>query len=515
MKILHDQALEVAGQFWRHRWLSIGAAWLVCLLGWVAVATIPTKYESKARVYVNADGLLTPLLRGLAVNDDPSRHLAYLRRTLLSRPNLKQVVRLAGLDLGTESSVDQDARLSTLADEIRLRPESRNLLWISYRNRNPAVAKNVVQSLLTIFAENTTGSNRAEMENATRFLDEQIARYEKKLAAAELRRAEFRQKYLDFLPGLNGAVSKLDATRANLQNLRLRLADAESKRDSIKKELAKVPQFLSVDSMPQVVVGGRSLSPRAQLEQARAKLTDLLERDTEQHPDVIAERRKIAFLEAEMRHDKGGDQGDPEKKSQITNNVYQQLKIRLSQADANVAAAKRALAMREADAQALEKKARTIPDVEAKAEGLDRNYSMLKRTYETLLQRRESARMSRAADIKANKIQFRIVDAPQIPITPISPNRPLLDSGVLVVGLFTGLAVPILLWQLDQSFSSVGNLRRLGLPVLGSISRMTIPGARRRLHVQAAGLCVGTLVLFAVYGVLLTTSLKFLRASIS
>jgi len=75
----------------RHKWLGVATAWLVCTAGWIGVALVPTKYESSARVYLNADPLLTPLLRGLAADTDPTRQLDFMQRTLLSRPNLEQL----------------------------------------------------------------------------------------------------------------------------------------------------------------------------------------------------------------------------------------------------------------------------------------------------------------------------------------------------------------------------------------------------------------------------------------
>src|SRR5437588_4623459 len=95
--ILQEAALPYARQLWRSKWVSIGVAWALCAIGWPIVAMIPPQYESSTRVYVNADQLLTPLLHGLAVDDNPVRHVEYLQRTLLSRPNLEQVIRLSDL----------------------------------------------------------------------------------------------------------------------------------------------------------------------------------------------------------------------------------------------------------------------------------------------------------------------------------------------------------------------------------------------------------------------------------
>ena len=191
--VLYEQVLLYARCLWRHKWLSIGLAWLICAIGWPVVALIPPRYESSARVYVNADQLLTPLLRGLAVEDNTKRQVEFLQRTLLSRPNLEQVIHLSDLDISSgakTSASDREDLLRRLAGEVSIKPQTANLVTITYRDQSPVVAKNIVQALLTVFAENSTGGNRKETENAKRFLDQQIQAYEGQLRAAEKRLAE-------------------------------------------------------------------------------------------------------------------------------------------------------------------------------------------------------------------------------------------------------------------------------------------------------------------------------------
>ena len=71
---------------------------------------------------------------------------------------------------------------------------------LSYRGSKPVTAKNIVQSLLTIFAEKIAGSSRAEMDSAQRFFDDQIASYRDQLRAAEKRRAELARAISRYCP---------------------------------------------------------------------------------------------------------------------------------------------------------------------------------------------------------------------------------------------------------------------------------------------------------------------------
>ena len=135
MNSLKSQAMPIVQMLWRQKWLAVGVAWLVCTVGWIGVAIIPTKYESSARVYLNADPLLTPLLHGLAADTDPTRHLDFLQRTLLSRPNLEQLVRLTDLDIGLTTPAQKEQLYKNLAAEVDIRPITPNLMTIAYRSR--------------------------------------------------------------------------------------------------------------------------------------------------------------------------------------------------------------------------------------------------------------------------------------------------------------------------------------------------------------------------------------------
>lgn len=517
MRLLPPQAVPLLQAMWRHKWLGVATAWLVCTAGWIGVALIPTKYESSARVYLNVDPLLTPLLRGLAADTDPTRQLDFMQRTLLSRPNLEQLVRLTDLDVGITTPEEKEALFKRLASDIWIAPVTLNLLTLGYRDQDPVVAKNVVQALLTIFAEKTAGSSRAEMDAAQRFLDMEIASYRDQLRAAERRRAELAQRYpeiISYRPPDSGSdgdesLSRLDQVRSDVGRLKLDVEDAATKRDAIQKELASVPATLSVDRAPQVIVNGARLGPLDErLLELRRNLDSLRLRYTEDHPDVKAARQAIAQLQAEVAKSAAAEKsGGTPAKSEIANPVYEQVKVRLVDAEATMAAVQRRLDNALAAQASVEKAAKAAPDVLMQAQDMDRDYSILKKNYQELVARRQATDIANAADTKTEKIQFRIVDPPQVPILPASPNRPMYVSVVLLFGLGAGFAIPLALTQLDRSFGTVTQLRTLGLPILGSVTRLSLGATRRRAMVQLAGVAASAFLLIAVYGSLIALSI--------
>ncbi len=171
--------------------------------------------------------MLTPLLRGIAADSAPTTQLEIIQRTLLSRPNLEKLISKTDLDLTLNGPSDRERLLTRLATDIKVTPQTKNLFTITYRDKSPKLAHDVVQTLLTIFVESATGGSRTDMENARRFLERQIQSYEQQLRAAEKRRADFRGRYIEVLPSNdNPNVPALESARAAAQQAEGRLQDA-------------------------------------------------------------------------------------------------------------------------------------------------------------------------------------------------------------------------------------------------------------------------------------------------
>jgi polysaccharide chain length determinant protein (PEP-CTERM system associated) len=489
---------------WRFRWLSIAVAWLVCLGGWAAVSMMPNQYEADARLYVDADAVLTPLLKGLALDNTVSSQLDLLQRTLLSRPNLEKLISKTDLELSVSGPTDMERLVAQLGNQIRLVPQSHDLFTISYHNTNPQLAYDVVQNILNIFIEAKSGSNRSDMENARVFLQQQIASYEAQLRSAEAKRAAFKGKYVEILPSdLNGA-SRLEEARSQVSQLQGQLIDAQSRRKMLADELAGTPQMnvTEVDpGSPGGVVGGQS-----ELAAAQEKLAILLQTDTDANPDVIRQRALIAGLRASGggATPRGGTAGRPARSVSVPNPVYDQLKVSLVETDAELASLQRRVASATQDRDRLEAIARDVPNVQAQSLSLDRDYDVLRKNYDELISRRESMRIAAAADTDADKVRLEVIDPPQLPRIPVGPHRLMLLSGVLVAGLGAGVAVALLLGRLDSAFYTLAELRSLGLPVAGGIS-LAGPARRftGRMLVGAVLPALAVVLLFGTFGGLL------------
>jgi polysaccharide chain length determinant protein (PEP-CTERM system associated) len=482
MHALLQQLKQYAVAGWQHRWKAVAMAWLVSLGGWAYVYTLPDQFRTSTRIYADADIILSQLLSGIAVDSRPQSQVDLLQRTLLSRPNMERVATRTGLDMRANSASSREALLTDLASAVRIQAQTRNLFTITYTDTDPRMAHSVVQSLLTLFMEQATANDRLQMENARTFIGQQLAAYETQLREAEQRRAEFRARYVDLLPG-DGNVSGLEQARSRLQQLRGELQDAMQRREILRQQIESTPQQLRPADGP----GG---DPRVQ--EAERQLRELRLQFTEQHPAVISARNILA----ELRSGGGGGartaSGPP-----VANPLYEQLRVRLLDAESVIASLQRRGQQEEAAVARLEALARSVPQLQAQFAALDRDYDVIRRAYLELLQRRESVQIAGAARSGADRVRLEIVDPPLVPTDAIGPNRFLLSTGVLAGGIGAGALLAFLFAQLDRSFYTVHDLRKLGLPVIGSISS-TVP---QRSQIAAIGaFSVAMVGLFIAYG---------------
>jgi polysaccharide chain length determinant protein (PEP-CTERM system associated) len=523
MSDLQHQLRTLLRQVWRKRWLIVPIAWVIAIAGWTVVMILPNRYESQARIYVDADTLLAPLLRGISVEGNVAQQVDIMQRTLLSRPNVEKLIRLADLDLSVNTNGQREALIAELTKGVQLRTQGRNLFTVAYQDKDAARAQRIVQSLLTIFVETNIGNNRADIDKARTFLDQQISDYEKQLRAAEARLAEFKQTNASVLGSTGTYNERVEATRQRLTELKAEMDDVVSRRDAMQRAIADVPQFVQVDTPGATVSStGERLSPALQSLQSRIydaeKQLDLLkQRYTDQHPDVITQKKLIASLHeqyaqksAEEKHGAGGSKSV---KSSIPNTVYEQLKLKLVDLDTTYDAVHRRYDNTADDLKRLEALANQAPRIEAEFQNLNRDYGAIKKSYEELVARRESAKITDAVETRGEKLQFRIIDPPTLPTNPSAPPRLILASAVLGIALAAGIGIAFILSRFDDSFDSVTALKAaIALPVIGTVTSLLTAADRRRRLIDAGAFLASLAVLVVVYGCLaayLTKRLPF------
>jgi polysaccharide chain length determinant protein (PEP-CTERM system associated) len=506
MEQIVSQLLSSLRGIWKYRWQAIGVMWLVALLGWVKVATLPDDYQTTARVFVDTQSILKPLLSGMTSVPNVEQQVAIMSRTLLSRPNIERVMRMVDLDIRANSPLDREQMVDELMSKIKISGTgSYDIYTISYNNRNPRLVRDVVQSLLTIFVEGSFKGKKGESQKAVQFIDDQIRAYEDKLIVAENNVKEFKLKHNVLLPrqGIDYGAQVLMSSDA-LNTARLELLEAEQARDAIKSQINGDEPILATDLAPSQIdnpeLDGRISALNKSLDALRMQYTEL-------HPDIVAAKRLVAQLEARKVEESKlkSSSGDPGKNYSP---MLQQLKVALTEADAKVASIRARVQEYSLRHAHLLQQSNAVPEVESQLAQLNRDYLINKDNYEKLIGRREAAKLSGELSNTTDMMSFKIIDPPTVPLTPVGPNRGLLYSLVLAGAVLTGIATALLISQIRPTFLSPSELRDgTSLTVLGTVAMNWTPAEqikrrRGRYYFGAALAC-----LFVSYGGVLATAL--------
>jgi polysaccharide chain length determinant protein (PEP-CTERM system associated) len=483
---------------WRFRWQAIIVSWIVAVIGWSVVFMLPSKYASEAKVYVDTESVLRPLLQGLAVQNDMNQRLHLMTRTLLSHENLKKLLMLTDLDHKAASREDEERLIDWLRRailvDVNRRPipgtrETENFYTIAFEYDDRFMAQRVVKVLLDIFVESALGDTRIESDAAQQFLQKQIVEYESRLLEAENKLTEFKRQNVDTLPRDSGGIfNRLETARTDLEAVELEYKEARIRRDELKNqydttlaEERRRQERLGFNAASNTPTGQRLLA-------MQTRLDDLLLRYTDQHPDVKELKSKIEELRKQAASQPPTTSAPVTGSNTGGSSALEELKLAYRQSEVEL----RAVSLRRSEYQErvreLKKKLDTLPKVEAELTRLNRDYSINKENYQELVQRLESAKMSERAGEAGDSLKFRVVEPPKVPLLPVGPPRPLLTVGIFIVALGIGGALAFLLSQLKPVYFDTRTLStELEFPVVGQVSRVMTDDVKTQRRMAISG----------------------------
>ena len=490
MDELINQVATVARGIWKHRWPGLLVAWVVAAIGVAVVLWVPDKYEASARIYVDTQSILKPLMSGLAVQPNVEQQVAMLSRTLISRPNVEKLIRMADLDLGEKSKDAQEALIDRVTKSLEIKNTGRdNLYTLGFRDPVPDKAKRVVQSLVSIFVESSLGDTRKDSDSAKKFIDEQIKTYVGKLEEAEARLKEFKVRNLEIQTADGKDMSsRLGEISDQMNQARLELREAENARDAAKSQLeSEKTQSASISSRSLLQESAISVATPeidSRIDAQKRNLDVLLQRFTDQHPDIISARKLIKDLEDQKRKEvlelRKVAMASPVAASS-TSLAYQELNRLLVSSEIQVASLRARVAEYEARFSRARAMLKTAPQIETEYSQLNRDYAIHKRNYEDLVARRESAVLSGDLEGTSGVADFRLIDPPRVSPQPVAPNRILLLPLALLAALVAGLATAFVASQLRAVFFDARTLRDIvGLPLLGVVTLVISDSSRHK-----------------------------------
>src|ERR1700722_12663475 len=405
MKQELDQVLEEVRSAWRFRWVALAGASIACVIGWLGGFALPDRNAADARVFFDTRTALKPALQGLTTDQNVDAQINYVRQSLLEGPQLQQIAKETGVLPDTVTDERRRAKiLELLSDRIALtvinagsqgdeRSTAGTIYSFHYTDVSRDRALHVVETLLTTFVEQTLGGKRQGSEHAQQFLETQIKDYEQRLSSAEDKLAAFKKQNVGLMPSEQGGYftqlqNEVDAVKKAETDLSIAL----SRRDELAKQLHGDTAISAAGASPtladgRAASGGDTLS---RIQQAQARLDELLLKFTDQHPDVIAARATLDELKkrraVELESLRHGDASAVASSGAGNNLVYQNIQLALNKEDVEIAALRREVEQHQTTVAELRQRLNSAPEVEAEFQQLNRDYDVNKARSNALIE---------------------------------------------------------------------------------------------------------------------------------
>ena len=555
---LKFQLQHYLAELWKRRWSILLVTSLVGMCGAFFAASAKDVYTSKATVFVDTTSLMQKIVGRDFALTDPGVVIENVRKSMYARPNIEEVIRRTDLDLTLNDKRDWESLVNTLSEEMSLKRQGRDFYNIEFSSGDPREARNVVQALLDLFLEEgliRTVADGEDKESVRRYVEGQLNEASTRLADVETRIAAHERRYRDALSGapavasekrgIEAQVSQLESDRLlyqqELSSLRSRLASTPPQ---VLERVVQPPQqqraYLPPPNTTKLPIPQgptpeeqQYLAFQAQASATQGEVQQLLQRLTPQHPDVAAAQQRADSVQAQLNGlQAAAQQANAALQSRIqqaiTYNAQVDAEYRNWQIESNrpvqqaqpreiygpnpaLADLRSQIDQRQGRLTVTERQISQLRDKLPKLQATLAGQPEVLQAYQKMQSERSKygaeterhrERLEKLIAIgdpnRQNFVDFRVIEPPQISVTPAGPNRLVLFLGAGLMAIGAGIGTAFMRIQMSDNMPTITHMKNaFDLPVLGSISMIGTAGQKTRT-------VMGNLVYLAIVAALVT-----------
>ncbi|MEW6115748.1 MAG: XrtA system polysaccharide chain length determinant [Nitrospirota bacterium] len=459
----------------RRRYLALAVALtVISVFTWGSVFW-PKTYEASSTVFIERGSLVNPLAGREGAGAGTEEWLRTLEERITSRSIIERVIKKLGLDAhvttreqfeGLVEGIRSKITVTTKAPRGR-RGEVTDLFSISYSGSDPATVRDIVNTLVSEHIEQNLNLRRSDAYGALEFIQSQLMEYKAKLEQSDKAIREFREKNPQMIPQSETALlNRVEGYQAARIEAEIKLKELLRKRDTLQKQLSGEKELTTA-------FVAREGSPQSRLSYLNNQLALLMPKFTDQHPEIRKVKSEIEELKKQIDQSKDAPQGISGSETASINPLYQQLKEELAKTDAEIESLKaRSLELLRQQQQAQGVLGR-MPKEQEEWARLQRDRNVYQQIYDELLQKYESARVTKNLELTDKTVMFNVVDPAPLPQYPVKPNRLMLIVVGIVLGIVSGVAAAIVLENINHTYKDEESIEKsLKIPVLASIPQI-------------------------------------------
>jgi polysaccharide chain length determinant protein (PEP-CTERM system associated) len=481
------------------------------VLALVVSSRVPDVYQAETLIQIVPQSVPDAYVRSTVTIKTEDR-LDALGNQVQSRTQLERIILELNLyqkERVTRPMQDvvEQMRASMSIDKIRpTRVAPVDSFYLRFTYGDPVMAARVVERVGALYIEYNARERGALAQGTNEFLGAQLNEAKVRLEQADRKLQAFSERHSGKLPSqLQYNMQAIQNTQLQRQSLVESLArdrDRKLMLERLYNDAQAEPVPVSAAAVANTPGAMASMSPRQQLEIAKGNLSILERKLKEGHPDLRRARKQVSDLETQVAAlpsdaTTSGPAGvTPEELVR---------RERISSMRAELESLDRQVAFKEVEERRLGKiigdyqsRIEAIPGVESEYLALTRDYDTIQASFKDLLSKSEAARVAENLETRQIGEQFRVLDAPRVPLRPISPQRALISGGGLASGLFLGLLIVGLLELKDGSLRTELDVAQvLKLPVIAVVPSLLSAQDKQQIHRRrwlASGVAAGMTV---------------------
>ena len=503
----------------RRRWWFLTAASVVAIGAVIVSFLLPNRFKSEATILVQQQQVPE---RYVVPNSTTNlgQVLQAMTQDVLSRTRLLQIISDFGLYPEQKKRLSSEQLVDLMRTDIEIEPlenkdmdssKGPNAFKISYIGRSPDAAEEVTSRLTSLFINEDLKTQQQRDVSTTNFLQSQLMTAQADLDKKEQRLRDFKMANLGELPEQQqGNLQILDGLQMQLQNTNAALSRANEQHAYLESLLG---QYRNLTVATGVAPGTLNASPvetvQAELTHLRTERATLLGSYSPEYPDVkkidseiVENEALLARLEKSTSASRGAGASSSETPSTpvTTDSTVAQLNSQLKQNQLEIVNDTAQAKQIQAQVEEYQHRLNLTPVREQQLTDILRGYDLAKKNYDDLYSKKTQSALATDLQQDQQGEQFRLIDPPNLPSKPFTPNRLKIALGGIAGGLAIGVALAFLMEVKDASLHSEKDLRaRFVLPIVMGVPLFISAREKRMRSIKAVmQWCAGTILVLAV-----------------
>jgi uncharacterized protein involved in exopolysaccharide biosynthesis len=531
--------------YWRRRMLFFIVVAVAAVLTVLLALLLPSTYQASGTILIEQQEIPQDLVRSVITSYADER-VQIISQRVMTTQNLLSLIERYDLYPEIRQKEPREVLLAKFREDIGMhmisadvidprsgRPTQATIAFaVSYKSRSPDLALKVANELTTLYLNENLTSRTTLAEQSSAFFSEESNLEAQKIAELDKKLAIFKEAHHDELPELDQLnTQEIERTELDLREAENRVAALDSQRVLLQAQLAQIspntqvytdsgqrvfgpedrlkalksqlasykakyapdhPDVIStqreVDGLEKEVADEDQTGDRLrQLSEAKAQLAAALEKYSPEHPDVVRLKHTIDALEKDVQADAAaGTQQIADRHAD--NPVWIQVKGQIDSTEVDRVAAIKKRDELHAKLEEYERRAAAEPEVEREYHTMARDLDSAQRKYEEMLSKQTEVKVSENLETERKGEKFTLIEPPQPPEKPISPNRSLILVLGFVFSVALGVGALVAREAFDASVRGPTDIRLLlEVPALASIP-VILTRADRSRHKLKLGL---------------------------